>query len=520
MQSWNLIRKALGGVFGSSKQAATTLAPLAEPKVPNKPIAQPSHSKRTKTSRGDQKLAAADRRTANLDLLTLRNGTTTKSTIRALAKVSPDLSASNWAYARMVVTRNYTAIARNQDGTANPQATAALQQVLARMNYLVDYAEGFSNVSGLHAVGEMLTLELRLEGACALELVLDRARLPSRMQPIAVSQIEFYEDNKGLVFPLQKAAQGDINLDTPAFFYESLDQDLLTAYSDSPMEAGLHAALSDAEFTQDVRRVIKRALHPRLDVQISWDDFRKSIPSEIQGDAEKLAAYRIAYISEIESTVNGLEPDDALVHFDSTEFDYINNGNVSLNKEYETLQGMTNSKMATGTKAPPAVLGHGAGSQNVASSESMLFVKYCEGVQNKVNSILSRALTLGTRLLGFDVFVEFSFERIDLRPDSELEGFRAQRQSRVLDLLSLGFLTDEEACLQLTGKLPPGGAPKLSGTMFRAGAGTTVSPDDNNYSNTSTGGGAGGALNQAIKSDTPADKRGKPDNEKKKNGNP
>lgn len=502
----------LKGLFGGAKQAATQLPPIQEPKVKPKPQAQPSMSKRTKTSNGDQKLAAKDRRTANLDLLTLRDGTTTKSTIRELAKVSPDLSGSVWAYQRMVVTRGFSAVARNLDGTANPEATASLQQVISRMNYLTDYAEGFTNISGVHAVAESLTMELRYEGSCSLELVLDKARLPSRLQPISTSQIDFYEDTKGGVYPVQKAASGDINLDIPSFFYESLDQDLLTAYSDSPMEAALQATLADAEFTNDVRRVIKRALHPRLDAKVAWDDFRKGVPADIAGDPEKVREYQDQFISSIEDTVNGLEPDDALVHFDTVEFDYLNNGNVTLNKEYETLQGMVNSKLATGTKAPAAVLGHGAGSQNIASSESMLFIRYCEGVQLKVNQILSRALTLATRLLGHDVYVEFAFERIDLRPANELEAFKAQKQSRILDLLSLGLVTDEEASLELTGKLPPPGAPKLSGTMFRSGAGT---PPGAGNPNSTTSQLNGGAVEQDLNPGTPKQKRGKSESEKK-----
>ncbi len=507
MQLRNLTQ-IFSNLLGSTKQAASALPPLNDPKVKRQPQAQPSHSKRTKTSSGDQRLASTDRRTANLDLLSLRNGTSTKSTIRDLSKVSPDLSASVWAYQRMVVTRGFTTVARNQDGTANPQATEALQQVLARMNYLTDYAEGFTNVSGIHGVAESLARELRIEGACSLELVLDKALLPSRLQPIAVSQLEFWEDTKGSVFPKQKAADGDRTLDTPAFFYEALDQDLLTIYSDSPMEAALQAVLADAEFTNDVRRVIKRALHPRLDAAIDWDDFRKSIPMEIMGDAEKIREYQEAYVSAIAETVNGLEPDDALVHFDSVEFTYLNNGNVSLSREYEVVQAQTNSKLATGTKAPPAVLGHGAGSQNVASSESLLFIRYCEGLQTKINSILSRALTLALRLMGHDVYAQFEFDRPDLRPASELESFKSMEQSRVLDLLSLGLLSDEEASLRLTGKLPPAGAPKLSGTMFRSGAGTAPSEaNPNPYSNT-----AQSTFGKATTSDAPQAPKGNPNN--------
>lgn len=494
----------LGGDAGAAPQAAAKLTEIAEPKVPNKPQAQPSFSRRTKTSNGDQRLSATDRRTANLDLLTLRNGGTTKATIHDLAAVSPDLSAALWAYIRMVVTRNFMAVARNLDGTTNPEATDALQQLIARFNYLTDYTDGFSAISSIHGVAEALVKELRLYGAASMELVLDKARLPNRLQPVSTTQLEFFEESKtGYTYPVQRAASGDITLDQPTFFYEAMDQDLLQAYADSPMEAALQATLADAEFTNDVRRVIKRALHPRLKASINYELFQKSIPPEIRGDSAKTREYQEKFLTDIAATINGLEPDDALVSFDTTEFDYLNNGNVTLDREYQTLQDMVNAKLATGTKAPPAVLGHGAGSQNVASTESMLFVRYCEGVQNHVNSLLSRALTLGVRLLGHDVFVEFAFDRIDLRPDSELEAFRSMKQSRILEQLSYGFITDEDASLQMTGKLPPKGFAKLSGTRFTV----QKTQSENPNSNTSNG---QGALGQDQQPDTPTQKKGPP----------
>ncbi|VTU32231.1 hypothetical protein H4CHR_02970 [Variovorax sp. PBS-H4] len=497
------LNKIVSGVRGVFKGAAGQLPPIVEPKVPTKPQSQQSFSKRSKTSNGDQRLSATDRRTANLDLLTLRNGTSTKSTIRDLAKVSPDLSASVWAYQRMVVTRNFTAVARNQDGTPNPEATAAVQQIIARFNYLTDYTDGFSGVSSIHAVAESLTKELRIEGACSLELVLDKARLPNRLVPVSTSQIDFFEDNTGYTYPVQKASSGDISLDIPTFFYEALDQDLLTAYSDSPMEAAIQSVLADTEFTNDIRRTTKRALHPRLKAVIDYEKFRNSMPPEVSGDAEAMKAFTLAYIEDVANTVNGLEPDDALISFDSVDFEYLNNGNVTLNKEWEVLQEMNNAKMATGAKAPPAVLGHGSGSQNVASTESALFARYCEGVQNKVNSILSRALTLGVRLLGHDVYVVFGFDRVDLRPDSELEAFRAMRQSRILMQLSLGLISDEEAGIAITGQLPPAGAPKLSGTFFMAGA------QDPNAVDTASAQSNTGALQQGTSSDAPKNNKGK-----------
>jgi len=236
------------------------------------------------------------------------------------------------------------------------------------------------------------------------------------------------------------------------------------------MEAALQSVLADTEFSNDVRRSIKKALHPRLNVTVDSDKFRKSVPISIAGDSEGVATYQENFISDIESTVNDLNPDDALISFDSVVFSYLNNGNASLASEWETLQAMTNSKMATGAKVPPSVLGHGSGSANIASTETQLFLKHAEGVQNKVNSIFSRAMTLGVRILGVDAYCEFTFDRVNLRADEELEAFKAMKQSRVLQQLSLGIISDEEAAIALTGRLPTTGAPKLSGTFFMSGA--------------------------------------------------
>lgn len=478
-------------------------APLVEPRIKKAPggLAWPSFLKRAQQGR-EQKLTKQDRRLATTDLLSMRSARSTKELVRQLAASTPDMGASVNAYIRLTVTKGYRAIARNQDGTPNAHATQALQVLLTRMDYMAGYADGFSGVGSIHSVAESLVKELRIEGACSLELVLDKARLPERLQPISVSQISFVDDGTTKYpRPVQEIAGSEIDLDYPTFFYESLDQDLLQAYSDSPMEAAVQATLQDAEFTNDVRRVIKRALHPRLTATIDGAAYVKSLPPEVLSDPKAMQEHRDALITQIQNEINGLDPDDALVAFDTIKFDLMSRGNESLGGEYATMQGITNSKVSSGTKAPGSVLGHASGSQNIASTESMLFVKYCQGVQIKVNSILSRALTLGVRLLGHDCYVEFEFDRIDLRPESELEAFDSMRQSRVLDLLSIGMISDEEAAITLTGRLPPEGAPKLSGTFFRQGAGTADSLIANPYSNTS-------ALNQTLTPSTPQQPKG------------
>lgn len=211
--------------------------------------------------------------------------------------------------------------------------------------------------------------------------------------------------------------------------------------------------------------------------------------------------------------MNGLEPDDALVHLDLVKFDYLNNGNVSLDKEYTVLQGMINAKLATGTKAPPAVLGHGSGSANIASAEVQLFLKYVTGIQNKVNSIMSRSFTLALRLMGHDVYCQFAFADVDLRPSSELAAFRAMDQSAVLELLSIGMISDEDASIRLTGHLPPKGYKPLMGTFFKAGS---QDPNAVQPVETASAQNATGATEQTLTPDTPKAPKGPAGNDPKK----
>jgi hypothetical protein len=76
-----------------------------------------------------------------------------------------------------------------------------------------------------------------------------------------------------------------------------------------------------------------------------------------------------------------------------------------------------------------------------------------------------------------DVYVEFSYAELDLRPQAELEAYRAMHQSRILEQLSLGFITDEEASIKLTGNLPREGHVPLSGTMFKSAKVDTANPN-------------------------------------------
>lgn len=243
-------------------------------------------------------------------------------------------------------------------------------------------------------------------------------------------------------------------------------------------------------------------MHPRVHVKIDYESFLKHMPPEMQHDQEKAAEYYERTVAALEEQMNALEPEDALVYNDMLEISLDNNGNISLSSEYQTLEDLSNAKMSTGAKTLPAILGHNTGSSNIASTETLLFMQYAEGaIQFKLNEMYSKILTLALRLFGLDVYVEFKYEAITLRPQSELESFKQAKQSRVLELLSLGLMGDEEASIELTGHLPPVGYTPLTGTMFRSAEASTENMNGDASNDGST-------INQKQKSDAPTSARG------------
>lgn len=503
--------EALPRVTGFDLMAATQLATPQTPKAPNRALTLPSYMTSSKPNPSSA-LTLNDRQLANTDITTLRTGTSSRQVIADFVRASPDLSAAVTSYVRLGVTEHYTAIAYNPDRTCNPEATAALAHLITIMDVLPDYSNGFDDSQSLRGLSETWARQLMLTGALAGELVLDKMRLPSKIQAIQTAQIKFYPtaDAKRKT-PKQEVSGNTVDLDVPTFFYVSLDQDPNDAYSSSPIEPAIQATIFSADFMNDIRRIVKRAIHPRMVVTINEEKFRKSLPPDVQGDSQKVLAYQNQIIASLQDQINGLEPEQALVVFDTLGIDVKDHGNTNLANEYEVVQGLADSRLVAGAKTMPTVLGKSDGTSNVASTEAMMFVKYAHGtITAKLNEMFSSIFTLAVRLLGHDVYVEFKFGEINLKPEAELESFYSMRQSRVLELLSLGLLSDEEASIKLTGKLPPKGFKPLSGTGFFNAKAVPAGDGYNGASNN------GSTLNQNMAPDTPTGKKGGQSKEKVK----
>lgn len=508
-------------VVGGSKPSSGSsggggqLAPPERPKVKPKQLSFPGHMTATATT--NSAIPRNDLSLANREITsTYRFGASTSETLRSLVRANPDLSAALSSHLRMGIPERYTCYAYNPDGSFNVDATRLVLEILARFDKMPGYDTGFTSVGSIRSISEALGKELVIEGGMAMELVLDKARLPIAFAPISIPKIKFYDDHSGgtkTLKPVQVVGGEEIDLDVPNVFMVWLDPSLLDAYPHPPMESAIQPVLAASTFLDDMRKVCARHIYPRYVSSIDYEKLKALIPPDILMDPTAHAGYLAERIAEVQDTINNLGVEEALIQFDFITTEFINGQDGDVPQTFETVRDIYNAKIATGAKTAPTMIGHGSGTQTIASTDTMIAMMTSNSmVRLKLQEMYSKAFTLAARLFNQDVTVNFEFDPIDLRPETELEAFKAQRQSRLKEQLSMGVICDEEFSLRTTGRLPTGTMPPLSGTMFMdpVQASADAAASGNSYSGTGVGGGqsGGGAAVQGRKAKTPTGKRG------------
>jgi hypothetical protein len=409
----------------------------------------------------------------NKSISSLRSETDVYTQMRNLVIFSGDMSMAVASYLRLADSPLQYRVFDSTHQLSD-QGSLLLRTILNNLKYPVDYSYGYDDRHAPDDVSGICLREVLLTGGCALELVLNKAKLPDRLQPVSPSKLKWRTaattETGALthkIIPWQQATGQVILLDIPTFFFARLDTDPTTVYPKPPFEVAINTAIFHAEVLEDIRRVVKRSGHSRLILTIDHEKLMKSVPMDVRGDPTKEQAWVEEVRSSLASSLAGMNPETALILFDNISADYLNS-EIGGTADYTAFKNMVDAQMATSLHTPLTVLAKpsGAGSSNVASSESLLFLKHAAGIRKPVETLFSRALTLAVRLSGFDGYVEAYYPPIDLRPESELEAYKSMKQARVLELWSLGTITDQEASEELgTGMLPPGFKP-LSGTGF------------------------------------------------------
>lgn len=402
--------------------------------------------------------------------------------VKAIRRLSTDerfTSNAVFSIVQLALTEFRAVGYDNVTGAFNQQVTDAVRQIMVRMDTLNDYTQKFTKKPTIRQFVETALREVALSGAVAAELVISKEGIPDYMQAVAYESLTYKTKTGNLVYPKQKPSAGggtDIELDIANFFICELNLGADETYATPMYKSALIDTFQNNDFIDSMRRVVNRTGHSRLVITLDAEKVKASATEEVQSDENKLMKYMSDVQTQVQRSVGQLNPEDSVVVFDSMEVDVKDIGGEK--SDYVPLMQQVSNMQATSLKAPPSILGiRSEGSQSLANSETLVYLKIAKAIQGPVIDLLSRALTLAVRLLGVQGYVKFEMDPIELRPDSEREAYKMTKQQRILSQLSLGMISDEHACLQLNVPYRTEMAP-LSGTRFLDKGAAEKSSDD------------------------------------------
>lgn len=401
-----------------------------------------------------------------MDLASYRYSSDADSMLKLLSKIDPDVSAGIWNFLRLADS-GVKAIGVDEAGRPNSQVQEQVDVLLRRIGGEDDY-KNWKIRKDLPQLASQLLKYVLLRGACSSELVLGADRRALRAEVVDPVTVKFLHPAKDKFIPYQTDENGrDVKLDIPTFFWSVLDPDAGSPYETPPFLPVLQSVLFNLSLLQDLERIVKRVAFPRISVKILEDTLKKHAPPMVQADEAKMTTWLRDQRSQIASALSTLKPEEAAVFFDSMELGLLESkANATI--DYRPLKEIIDQRIISGLKSLPTILGRQFGSsQTLSGVESLLYARSIKSLQNLVASQLSQMLTLALRLEGVAGRVLVKYGVVNLKPDNELEAFKTLKQARVLEMLSLGLITDEQAAEELTGDpwLPASYKP-LSGTWF------------------------------------------------------
>lgn len=402
-----------------------------------------------------------------------RTATNIVSLLRHMARVEGALSTAVHNIVQVANCSHSITAYDTSTGEFSFDGTQLANQICMSFDTVYDHTTGFTDKKSIESLKGHMLRETCITGELAAELILDDAKLPTKIQVVPSETIDRVSDGKGGYTPQQKIAgkNDPVSLDIPTFWLSMMQHDADKVHPNSMMDSAIKMVLFFEEFVEDIRRVIKVNGHTRTVVTLDEDKVRKSAPRDIVNDPKKLRAWMETVQTQVKTELESISPEQALVLYNTATAENLQSG-MGSKTDYTPMLSMLAGMYATSMKTPPSALGMRLeGSQALGNIESLIFIKSVAAVQTPVEDVLSRALTLGCRLYGKDVSVKFQFDQINLRPDEELEAFKTMKQTRILEQLSLGFISDEYAAHLLRTGPRPAGAQELSGTMFHNGGG-------------------------------------------------
>ncbi len=327
--------------------------------------------------------------------------------------------------------------------------SSKLSRSTLRLNSLLKRFKGNAIDRSISSIIRQMGRLCLVRGACGLEVITDELGRVSRLNVIDPKWVDWVREGDEFV-----AYQNNTKVSSDFLYWCFIDPDVDSPQHISLILSALQPIFFRIGVLQDLEKVVDRAGWARLHANILEDVMIRNAPASVRRNAESLRGWMESRRLEVQKALTDLRPEDAIVHYNSAEVDYLSpqtGGHIDI----EPLMRVLDQQISSGLKALPSILGRGSGTEG--DTESVLYVRGVKFFQKTMSDTLENVFNFCLQLEGVRGNTVVKFHEVDLRSPNEIENHKIMKQKRVLELATIGFVTVEDACMELTGKELPKG---------------------------------------------------------------
>lgn len=367
-----------------------------------------------------------------------------------LSDAHPDLSFALWNFMR-IASSDYTIEVTSVEGDDRDEnAELEIKNFIKRLEQPNVFQ--FESSRSLDKVINQLIQSIVLRGAGAIELV----TTPSYddvafIAPVDPATISFLFENDRYV-PYQD--EESISLDIPTFLYEALDERIDDPYGRSPFLSALNMILFQMQVLNDIKAVVHNQGYPRFDITVLEDVLLKRMPIGIRNNEKEKQKWLNSQLENIIEAYSGLDPDDAFVHYNSIEVGMAGGGkSTGALIDPQKLMTVIDNMIMSGLKTLSTILGRRStgNTESFAKMELKMYMRGVEAIQNVVERLMSRALTLLLNIRGMQGCVSFKFQPVEIRTELEKAQFEQIALMNYAYMRDQGWIDQDEASRRATG---------------------------------------------------------------------
>jgi hypothetical protein len=318
-----------------------------------------------------------------------------------------------------------------------------------------DLIYGNSNdFPGLNALINMIHLITFTQGAFAAEVKLtDNLDDIVDVYPVDPLLIDF-ERGKDFVWRPGISVKGEFKeLDQTLFRYIPKDPDVDRPNGRSPLMSALDTVFFQQQVYRDLQAIAHQTNMPRMDIKIINEVLNNLISTtrpELMADPEERQRFLDGYISDITNIIENLKADDAFIHSDAVEAEYISPKGTAI--PINDLLSAIDKSIVSATKQLPILLGRNEDATTThATVQWQVYILQMASYQKVSKTIVQWLLNLLLRVHDRNSYVHFEYNSHETTDDFLTAQAKNMDYYTYRGMWQDGLISQDEFAIQMVG---------------------------------------------------------------------